>query len=63
MRSWAQGMPEQKRSEKRVVVVAVKDMHVGGATRGTKEPRGVVGAANCMHVRSASKRPLRIESC
>jgi len=56
-------MPKQKRSEKRVVAVAVKDVHVGGATRGTKEPRGVMGAANCMHVRSASKWPLRIESC
>jgi len=56
-------MAKQKRSEKCVVAVAVKDVHVGSATRGTKEPREVTGAAKCPHVRSASKQPLRMESC
>jgi len=54
---------KQKRSEKHMVGVAVKDVCAGSATRGTKEPCGLVGVAKCMHVRIASKWPLRIESC
>ena len=33
-----------------MVAVAMKDVCVGSATRGTKEPCGVVGAANCTRV-------------
>lgn len=46
-----------------MVAVAVKDVCVGSATRATKESLEVAGIGKCMHVRSASKRPLRIESC
>jgi hypothetical protein len=50
----ARDAAKQKR-EKCMVADSVKGVHVGSATRRTKEPHGVADAAKCMRGKSASK--------